>query len=229
MMKIEYLDIRTRQNIQLSPESLLNFARDEILPALNDYSKVILVGEIQSGKTGTYLALIELLSSIFANSDDRLHRFTDVIVLAGNKKTLLDQTLERLRPLQQLGIGVYSKDDIPIVEKANSLNVFVGLKNVEQLRTAVEFISVPSSRSTPHYRDNASRRVLIVDDECDQAGLNTFAHKNMIAGQSNTSSVHRALAELVETATTEGGCYLGCTATPVGLSLIHISEPTRPY
>lgn len=162
--------------------------------------KGLVVGNVQSGKTANYTA-------VMAKAADAGYRF--VIVLAGMHNNLRRQTQLRLENdlLRDEWFVLTNADEdfgsIPDGAALFSSNIRMAAvvkKNANRLRNLVRwFKSVPEDvrRQCP---------VLIIDDEADQATPNTLAEKNEV------SSINKWLRQLW--ANTPTGTYVAYTATP---------------
>jgi hypothetical protein len=167
------------------------------------HSRVLLVGQVQGGKTRTYLNVAKCL---LGGNDG----FTPeiVIILAGIHGDLRVQT--------EVRATTEAKDaGLP----AESFYVF--LKNRKRLEDAL--VVAQKARE-------AGRPVLIIDDESDQASPNTRARRNLLEGAQDRSAVNAALVKLVEEVLRPDekgdsvGRYLACTATPVATLLTPRSD-----
>lgn len=189
-------------------------------------SAELVVGEVQSGKTRSFTALTALAHD---------NKFPLVIVLAGTKKNLMTQTLERLEhdlamdgdgglptwlPLDMRNHRPKAEDtaqtirawrDNPTWHPATT--VAVVLKNRANLDRARDFVAelVQSCGSFP---------ALIIDDEGDQAGLNLLAKKQ------DESPTYRAIRRLREALPLHS--YVLYTATPQALLLVSLTDTVSP-
>lgn len=188
------------------PGEVLDSTADvsHILAAVRKYSQVLLIGQVQSGKTRTYLTVAKRL----LEKNDGF-RPGIVIILAGIHGTLRDQTEERALELEAKSSGL----------PEGSFHVF--LKNKKRLEDALEAARAARAANLP---------VLVIDDESDQASPNTRARKNLLTGASGRSAVNSALVELIEEVLRPDavgdsvGRYLACTATPAATLLTSRSD-----
>jgi len=165
---------------------------------VREHSRVLLVGQVQSGKTQAYLRVAKRLL-------DEKERFAPktVIILAGIHGDLRKQTEER-------ATAEAKNAGLP----EGSFHVF--LKNKKRLADAL--VVAQKAREAGH-------PVLVIDDESDQASPNTRARRNLLEGTSQRSVVNAALVALVEEVLRPDekgesiGRYLACTATPVATLL----------
>lgn len=169
-----------------------------MVAAVRKHSRVLLLGQVQSGKTQAYLNVAKRLL-------DEKGSFAPetVIILAGTHKDLQDQTEERAT-IEAKNAGL----------PEGSFHVF--LKNKKRLADAL--VVAKQAREVRH-------PVLVIDDESDQASPNTRARKNQLEGTLQRSVVNAALVELVEEVLRPDekgesiGRYLACTATPAATLL----------
>jgi hypothetical protein len=193
----------------------------------------LVVGEVQSGKTTSFTALI---------ATARDHGFPIIVVLAGTKTPLLEQTRERLKKdLQADGNGGINGwlflDNVKRRKRQ---------RNLDDLKTSLSFWkdpNVPSefkqtvvipilkhkdylnevkellSELRPVF-DVANFPVLIVDDEGDQASLNL----SWASGEESTT--YAAIGRLRDSIPRHS--YVMYTATPQGPLLISIADTLSP-
>ncbi len=193
----------------------------------------LVVGEVQSGKTMSFTALIALAHE---------NGFPIVIVLAGTKNQLLLQTADRLtKDLRADGNGganPWVMIDKPakkdrkrnILEIQKALNIWTEkdapnsfkptvvitiLKHQTSLGEVTEILSSLNSRFNVN-----NFPVLIVDDEGDQAGLNL----KWLEGEEST--IYEAIGLLRNSLKRHS--YVMYTATPQGPLLIDIQDALSP-
>ncbi|CAM3696160.1 Z1 domain-containing protein [Isoptericola cucumis] len=189
-------------------------------------SAELVVGAVQSGKTLSFTGLI-------AAAHD--NGYPLVVVLAGTKTNLRDQTYERLvRDLAMNGNGrLPSWHPVNDLQPSDAHNVqariqqwrsakspatrvttvAVVLKNHAALRRARNVLTTVLAQ-------NPGAPVLFIDDEADQAGLNV-ARK-----QEDESSTYRSIRLLRETASNHS--YVLYTATPQAPLLIALEDTLSP-
>jgi hypothetical protein len=184
----------------------------------------LVVGYVQSGKTLSFTTV----SAIAVENG-----FNCVIVIAGSTTKLVDQTSTRL--LKDLYCETstlkFKSYQNPKFEEVNDMvndlgdNVF-GDKNV---------LLITVMKNTSHLRNlktlfsskkikEQDLKILIIDDEADQASLNTKAKKN---DPNDVSTTYRLLREL--RAELKNHTYLQYTATPQAplfISLMDILSPS---
>jgi len=197
------------------------------------YVKGLVVGEVQSGKTGNFNAVINRAIDV---------GYKMIIVLSGTMEDLRRQTQDRIESdvvgegrdsdTKYLGVkgvgappferfGPMGNKDVVQIESitsvksdfskaikeadfsVNKTNILVCKKNVSLLRNLIGWID-ESKGSAPQL----SLPLLIIDDEADNASLNNYGSK----GKEHASKINgqiRALLDLFQIKT-----YLGYTATP---------------
>lgn len=187
----------------------------------------LVVGRVQSGKTLSYEGVISLA---------RDNGFSLVIVISGISNPLLAQGERRLK--QDLGSA--DKDGwlfaVPNDKQQSMKQIEQQLQNVQAnwssdstpkayKQTAVVVVlkhhgGIQNLTALFGQVDFSGQRVLIIDDEADQASLNTLAKKGK---QSPTYENLLALREALP-----GHYYLQYTATPQAPLLIAIDDALSP-
>jgi len=171
-------------------------------------SDVLIYGLIQSGKTSVITAAIGVAL-------DR--GFRCIIVLTSDINPLYTQTYDRLVKALRT-VAVMGKEEWP---DSGSLKecvadfsvVLVCSKNVSKLKTLLDTLRRADARRL---------RALIVDDEADQASLNT----NVRNADEQVSAVNAAINDL--RAFFEYASFVQATATPQSLFLQRPGGPYRP-
>ena len=184
--------------------------------------KGLVVGDVQSGKTSNYIGLINMACDI---------GYKNFVLLTGTTESLRNQTQKRVddgfigaksnsisKQIEYLGVGKNDEkyyaitltdqntdflkrvaDAIKINEDdVNKPRIFIIKKNKRVLDELSEYLSVGENT-----RSDSS--LLILDDECDYASLNTKAGTNRTA----INGLISKLFNLYKTTT-----YVGYTATP---------------
>jgi len=217
-------------------ETLLNEAGELLENCINPVSTVgsttgIAIGYVQSGKTMSFTTLTAL--SIDSG-------FRIIIYFAGIKVNLLEQTTKRLKkdlltetdnsrffkvyqgPTVDDNIHLKIKNALGLNHKpAILITVLKHHKHIDELTKIFQ---------TSEVRDALNHTgVLIIDDEADQASLNTYARKNSKSEDweddefsSTYSSILNLRASLVNHS------YVQYTATPQGPLLINIMDLLSP-
>ncbi len=213
-------------------------ASDEILDHCGDpfsrdnvFVKGLVVGDIQSGKTASYTALIN--KAIDAG-------FKVVIVFTGTTKELRAQTQKRLdyevmgltrpnanRPFEKVGVGKYDVEaKVDCLTNANidgelktprgtytisdnSLAYLAVIKKTPKvLEAVIKFIQ--SSVTCMNDPDNKlPYPVLIIDDEADLASINTKGTERLNEASGTNKLIRTILCKACRNVT-----YVGYTATP---------------
>lgn len=180
-----------------------------------DVSKTgIVIGKVQSGKT---LNFISVLALAFDNGYDI------AIVLGGNKLQLLKQNASRINSAFNVDserLTVLKTNSNKSLINPSSIKDFVengrkviivGLKHDKHISQIAEIFDNEFLSSLP---------VLIVDDEGDQATLNTRAYKNSM------STTYNSVLDLK--AKLKRHCFLSVTATPQANILIEAFDKLSP-
>lgn len=185
------------------------------------------VGYVQSGKTMSF-------TGVTALAKDNGYRI--VIYLAGTKNNLLDQTQKRLRKdlIGQTGensdfykihpnptrddiddiIGDLESDDNPMV-LLPILKHHDHILRVHQIVTDSEFQEMTKNET-----------VIIIDDEADQASLNSYGRRNSKYEEDAKSATYDAILKL--RADLPGNTYIQYTATPQANILISMQDLLSP-
>jgi hypothetical protein len=175
----------------------------------------LLYGLIQSGKT----SVITVTAAMAADNG-----FKCIIILTSDINPLYSQTLQRIRS-QLRGLTVFGKSDW------NNLSRFE-----RQIRTSP--FAVVCSKNPSHLANllEAFKKVgavgarglptLIIDDEADQASLNTNTQKNAKKRTEEISAINKRITELRQFFQTN--TYLQVTATPQALFLQRPDGLYRP-
>ena len=185
----------------------------------------LVVGAVQSGKTLSFTALIAAA---------RDNRFPLVVVLAGTKRNLRDQTHSRLvRDLEMQGDGgiprwiqVKGPDARKAPEQVKALRRWT--KQPQSNNPTLVAVVLKNHRSIGHAREFLESiaaelpdlPVLFVDDEGDQAGL------NVASKSSEESSTYREIRRLREASANH--TYVLYTATPQAPLLISLEDTLSP-
>lgn len=184
---------------------ILEYAVDPIAgPTEPSYG--LLYGLIQSGKT----SIITVTTAMAADNG-----FKCIIILTSDINLLYGQTLQRIRS-QLRGLTVLGKsdwEDLPRFERQIRMSPFaiVCSKNSSHLKNLIDaFKKVGScgSRGLP---------ALIIDDEADQASLNTKTQKNAKKRTEEISAINKYITDIREFF--QVNTYLQVTATPQALFL----------
>jgi hypothetical protein len=187
---------------------VINQSVDPISGEKDQSSDGLLYGLIQSGKT----SIITLTTALAADNG-----FRCVVILTSDIDLLYDQTLERMRRALR-GLAVLGKNDWRDTERfqrqlRTSPFVIVCSKNSSKLNSLIEAFKTARSKGISS---------LIIDDEADQASLNTNTSK----GGNQLSRINQAITDLRNYFSVN--TYLQVTATPQALFLQRPSHEYRP-
>jgi hypothetical protein len=187
----------------------------------------LVVGEIQSGKTLAFTTLMALA---------RDNRFRLVIVLAGTKTNLLDQTITRLKDDLLAGTGALNPwrvwDSPDVSDAAEISRVLLAPSNprarVDGSQTAVLFVLKHGQRlknlrlalTAIGASTLAGVPTLVIDDEADQAGL------NRAWDEGERSAIYGSIADL--RATLPRHDFMMYTATPQAPLLVELEDELSP-
>ncbi len=189
-------------------------------PLRQDYSgRGLVMGYVQSGKTMNFMGLI-------AKAVDSGYNL--VIVLSGVTNNLRDQTQARIaRDLTTADTVKWywltgPKQDFFAQENAANLlasrSHLIGVvkKNAVRLRRLKTWLAAANVGV------RAGARVLIIDDECDQASLNTARNVN------RRTAVNKALTDLIDPTFMPRVSYVGYSATPFA-NMLGEAQPGSLY
>lgn len=183
----------------------------------------LLVGQVQSGKTKTFLGVI---AAAFDAEYDA------VVVLSGNDTVLKNQTLLRLNDTfrnkhfeeKEIRIEqINTESQISIIkneltsELSNEINakyIFPTLKNVSWLKKIVNTLK------------GIDKKLLIIDDEGDQASLNVENSKKDLDSLEEASAINRNIRQIIENSTAVS--YLTVTATPYANLVLNEGRELSP-
>lgn len=174
----------------------------------------IVIGKVQSGKTSNFISVLALA---FDNGYDI------AVVLGGNTLDLLKQNASRIKSAFNVDsdkLTVLKTNDNKSLINPSRIKDFlendhkviiVGLKHNKHIDQIAEIFDNPYL---------AEKSVLIVDDEGDQATLNTRAYKNSI------SKTYGSVLNLKNKL--KSHCFLSVTATPQANILIETFDTLSP-
>ena len=169
--------------------------------------KGLVVGHVQSGKTANMAGLISMAAD---------YRWNLFIVLSGTLENLRVQTRNRLvRDLYHQGNLSWQAIEHPSVSKpvgeraqdmqfqqgSNDRHLIVSLKNSSRLEALIGWI-------TKHRQCMGQMRIVIIDDEADQGGINTAN-----VSKEERSKINGLIVQLVNLPV-QSVNYVAYTATP---------------
>jgi hypothetical protein len=215
---LDYLSEDEKSNIL---DSSIKIIEKSVPPSFSKENKInntgIIIGKIQSGKTLSFTSVIALA----ADNDYKI-----VVVISGRTNLLLKQTKDRLKH------DFSNQNRIKILNQKNDVNLQIKLltktltsitkkklliipilKHQDQLNSISELFN--TQEISQALKKNT---VLIIDDEADQASLNTFAKSNEKAYLKSSKTVNKESAIFSEIKLLRYSCpnhsYLQYTATP---------------
>ena len=219
------LDGRPEAQLHVATSSLTILGRG-VPPGVNESDTGLIIGYVQSGKTLSFTAVMALA---------RDNGFQLIIVIAGSSAQLSDQSHKRIRddlrahtdgrrvwaiyanPKAADAAGVeglldqWRDPDVPIEQRQTVvitvMKQHTHLRNLGKLLTQLNLSGISA---------------LIIDDEADQASLNTQAQQEVRLRQMKKSTTNRRLMEL--RALLPSHTYLQYTATPQAPLLISIID-----
>ena len=218
----------------LTTEGVVTFRKEttDILSHCNPHDAVtnketthLVVGYVQSGKTMSFTGLTALALD---------NHYRIIVYFAGSKNNLLDQTRDRLRR-DLIGSGNSSKYKVHVNPTITDVDDIIGhlqmkdkpiilipvLKYYERIDKLAEVFR------TSEFKDEMEHEtVLIIDDEADQASLNSFGRKNSQKDEQNMSSTYDSILNL--RSQLPGNSYIQYTATPQANILISIQDLLSP-
>lgn len=198
----------------------------------------LVIGYVQSGKTMSF-------TSVAAMAHD--NKFRLIILLTGTKTNLHDQTTKRLERdldtgrdgspwlvLANPGASAGNLDELSAVLQVQAIgssgNPFFGwqqsdrtalvtvMKNTTRIDKVRDLMNALPNRGI----DLSNLSVLVIDDEADQAGLNTKASKD----EEEPSATYRAIRDLRDALPRH--TYLEYTATPQAPLLLNVLDTLSP-
>ena len=189
------------------------------------------VGYVQSGKTMSFTTLSTLAID---------NGFRAIIYLAGTKNNLLEQTTKRLK--KDLLTATDNRRHYKVyqnpVSEGNSVNTIhnaLKMRNrpailITILKKEKYILELAKLFSSIDIRSELGNNgVLIIDDEADQASLNTYARSNSKSEdwvEDEYSSTYSSILKLK--ASLPNHSYVQYTATPQGPLLINLMDLLSP-
>ena len=217
-------------------ENLLNESAEILSHCVNPVNTVgditgLAVGYVQSGKTMSFTTLSTLAID---------NGFRAIIYLAGTKNNLLEQTTNRLKKdlLTDTDNRRYYKVYQNPISEGNSINAIhnalklkikpaILITILKKEKYIIELMKLFSSYEIRSELGNNG--VLIIDDEADQASLNTYARSNSKSEdweEDEYSSTYSSILRLK--ASLPNHSYIQYTATPQGPLLINLMDLLSP-
>ena len=197
-----------------------------------DYKETthLVVGYVQSGKTMSFTALTALALD---------NKYRVIIYLAGTKNNLLEQTSKRLKKdlidIQQENNSFYKihsnpkksdiEDIVCHIESSNKPIILIPiLKHHSHIDNITELVTTDDFKEIMR-----EETVLIIDDEADQASLNSYGRKNSRNNNDEENEVSSTYDSILRLrAALPGNTYIQYTATPQANILISIQDLLSP-
>jgi hypothetical protein len=186
----------------------------------------LVVGYVQSGKTLSFTAVMALA---------RDNGFQLVIVIAGSSTQLTDQSDKRIKKDLRIntdGPRTWTPYLNPKPSMASGIDGLLDeWRDTNVAREECQTILITVMKQHTHLRNLATLlaslnlqgvSALIIDDEADQASLNTEAQRNANFGRARTSTTYRRLMEVRRALPSH--TYVQYTATPQAPLLISIID-----
>ena len=225
-----------KKGITTRGAAVLKEETEHILSHCNPHNAVnntetthLVVGYVQSGKTMSFTGLTALALD---------NKYRVIVYLAGSKTNLLEQTCKRLKK-DLIGSGVNNREVFKIHKdpKIDDLDQIVGnlyldntillipiLKHYKHIADLTEIF-----KSSDFCEAIEGETVLIVDDEADQASLNSYGRKNSKMTDEEEEEVSRTYDAILKMrASLPGNSYIQYTATPQANILISMKDLLSP-
>lgn len=208
-----------KNNIIYEAEKVLSLCAD---PESNEKKRGLVMGDVQSGKTSNYLALANLACD---------YGYKTILILAGTTDSLRIQTQERTdeglvgaisstignnEKIKYIGVGKIGEGGHYAIPLTTDKVDFIGSNNYTSNDLNKPQILVIKKNKTilesvkkwlkPGQVNISSKNILIIDDECDNASVNT---KKTEDDPSTINKLIRAIYNNFNCST-----YVGYTATP---------------
>ena len=220
----------------LSIEAIATFREEacDVLAHCNPHDAVtspetthLAVGYVQSGKTMSF-------TGVTALAKDNGYRV--IIYLAGTKNNLLDQTSKRLRN-DLIGKNGANNDFYKIHPNPTLADLDDIIGNLESIEKPIVLIpilkhydhilKVRQIVNNSEFKElMAHETVIIIDDEADQASLNSYGRRNSKYEDDSKSRTYDAILKL--RADLPGNTYIQYTATPQANILISMQDLLSP-
>lgn len=222
------LDFEEKENLKNEAVKILSHC---ISPGVAGGDTGIAIGYVQSGKTMSFTTLTALAYD---------NGYKVIIYLAGVKNNLLSQTNQRLKKdllTNSDNYQIYKVYDNPKVENGDIRNISRNLQLkkapailITVLKNSIYINELSEIFSSSEVKQVlGSKGVLIIDDEADQASLNTAARKNSKAQDWEDDEYSSTYANILKLrGVLENHTYIQYTATPQGPLLINIMDLLSP-
>ena len=188
-----------------------------------EYKKTgLVIGKVQSGKTSNFITLLALA---FDNG------YNIAIVIGGNTLDLLEQNYTRLKDSFNCGDDKLVVLNTATHSKIMNCEIIKGFLQ-QGKKVILTCLKSPQEKTGKHmsqiysvFNDVslANENVIIIDDEGDQATLNTKKYSNSIDKISSTYKVASNIISKIKR-----NCYISVTATPQANLLIDTLDCLSP-
>lgn len=240
----------------------LDTATDEIISYLGDPNKAdssfekrgLVVGYVQSGKTGNFIGLVNKALDVGYNY---------IIVLGGLHNNLRSQTQRRVdegvtgKTIDGIRIGCglienyqqsdsllklephttvksdFRKNEALLNPLSEVKHIFVVKKNVSILNNLANYFQkiINTYQQNPQWVNKEgqlkNRSILIIDDECDQASIDTANYSKKERMETDPVPINKGIRSLL--CKFEKNSYVGYTATPFANILIDDQAQNRTF
>lgn len=208
-----------RDNIMSTFEKALEQCKDE-----NKNNNMLLVGKVQSGKTSNLMMFTALA---FDNG------YNMVVIYGGYTNNLLSQTKERFSKTFDIPNSFDYSPKSPVIFSSDDIDKLLAVKNetIEDLITRekpIFIITIKNPRAIGKINDFLKKidqtklKAFIIDDEGDQASLNTNTKKP----EDDPSATYASICNMKDHL--DDPLYLSVTATPQALVLSDEYSRLRP-
>ncbi len=192
----------------------------------------LVVGYVQSGKTLSFTTLTALAHD---------NGFALIVLIAGTLENLKQQTLSRLTVDLELSEGVIrpwllvhqpSENTSEAASLRQHLNNWIDPSYPQNKKRVCIAVVLKHPKRIANLRDSlaglelAKIPTLIIDDEADQASLNTFSASNQRNGTNRVSANYREVLELKKIFPHH--TYVQYTATPQANLLVNLADKLSP-
>lgn len=190
----------------------------------------LVVGYVQSGKTMSFTGLTALALD---------NHYRVVVYLAGSKTNLLDQTSKRLKKDLIKVSGVNNREVFKIHKdpKIDDLDQIVGNLYMDNTILLIPILKhhkhidalTTIFKSNDFIEAMENETVLIIDDEADQASLNSYGRKNSKKAEDEEEEKSATYDSIIKMRNAlPGNTYIQYTATPQANILISMKDMLSP-
>lgn len=213
-LKIEHFGENAINTIISDTERVLSLCAD---PESNEKRRGLVMGDVQSGKTSNYLALANMACD---------YGYKIILILAGMTDSLRIQTQERVdegligaisssigNQIEFVGVGKFEESHYCVTLTTDKKD-FESFSTTSNDFTKPVVLVVKKNKSVltslkkwlkPGQNNLSSRNIMIIDDECDNASVNTKS-------EDTPSSINGLIREIFNNF--HCATYVGFTATP---------------